>query len=241
MKAVLKTSGKKQGILQIDPRTKVFILIIGNLSVFFTSSLKHEIILLCTILVFGIMCGAYEFTLKMAVAYGAVVAVQMIGATYFTGVFRIMVISFCVVIRKIFPCGMLGGILIATTRVNEFMAGMNRVHMPKNIVIPLTVMLRYFPMIGEDWRYIKDAMRMRDVSPSFRSLMVNPVLTVECVYVPLMMSASKIADELSVAAITRGIENPKPRSCLQKIQFSLIDVICAGCFLGVLVMSIING
>ena len=40
----------------------------------------------------------------------------------------------------------------------------------------------------EDWRYIKDAMRMRDVSPSLASFLAHPGMTVECIYVPLLMA-----------------------------------------------------
>ena len=81
------------------------------------------------------------------------------------------------------------------------MAAMNRIHMPKAMVIPLTVMLRYFPMVHEDWGYISDAMRMRDVAPTVKSLLTHPARTVECIYVPMMMSALKVADELSAAAL----------------------------------------
>ncbi|MFD3158171.1 energy-coupling factor transporter transmembrane component T [Haloimpatiens sp. FM7330] len=230
MKLSFKTGNKKQGLIHIDPRTKLFILLAGNLSVLFAGSIKYEIIFASAILLLGILCGAYEFSLKMAITYFIILIIQMLGSIYLSGTCKIMIVSFSMFIRKIFPCGMLGGILISTTRVNEFMAAMNRIHMPKNIVISLTVMMRYFPMIGEDWGHIKDAMKMRDVSLSFRSLVVNPLQTIECMYVPLMMSASKISDELSAAAITRGIENPKLRTCLQKIHFSYVDIICTICF-----------
>ena len=119
---------------------------------------------------------------------------------------------------------------------------MNRVHAPKKLVIPLAVMLRYIPTIQEDWRYIKDAMRMRDVSPSLGGFLAHPGMTVECIYVPLMMAASKAADELSIASVTRGIENPHPRTCLVQIKcgaadwrryggcrcFSDFRIVCAG-------------
>ena len=113
---------------------------------------------------------------------------------------------------------MLSGIVISTTKVSEFLSAMNRVHAPKKLVIPLAVMLRYIPTIQEDWRFIKDAMRLRDVSPSLKGLLTHPGMTVECIYVPLMMAASKAADELSIASVTRDIENPKPRTCLVEIQ-----------------------
>ncbi len=239
MKSIFKTDSK-QGMILIDPRTKLFILLIGNLSIFFASSLRVEITLVCSILVFGILCGANKFSFRMTGVYFLILITQVLSATYLSGSLRIMIVSFCMFIRKIFPCGILGGILISTTRVNEFMAAMNRIHMPKGIVIPLTVMLRYFPMIREDWHYIKDAMKMRDVSPSFGSLIVDPLQTIECVYVPLMMSASKIADELSAAVVTRGIENPRPRTCLQRIKFSYMDAICAICFSALLGLAIMK-
>jgi energy-coupling factor transport system permease protein len=45
-----------------------------------------------------------------------------------------------------------------------------------------------------------------------------------------MMAASKAADELSIASVTRGIENPKPRTCLVQIQLGLADAFVILCF-----------
>ena len=100
---------------------------------------------------------------------------------------------------------------------------MNRVRAPKKLVIPMAVMLRYIPTIQEDWRYITDAMRMRDVSPSLAGFLTHLGMTVECIYVPLLMAASKAADDLSVASVTRGIENPNPRTCLVQIKCGISD------------------
>ena len=141
-----------------------------------------------------------------------------------------MFIAFLGLFHKVYPCGMLSGIVISTTKVSEFLSAMNRAHAPKKLVIPLAVMLRYIPTIQEDWRFIKDAMRLRDVSPSLKGLLTHPGMTVECIYVPLMMAASKAADELSIASITRGIENPKPRTCLVQIRMGLADVLAILCF-----------
>lgn len=46
---------------------------------------------------------------------------------------------------------------------------------------------------------------------------------IECYYVPLLVSASQIAEELSAAAVTRGIENPAPRTILHRTKFGLLD------------------
>lgn len=125
--------------------------------------------------------------------------------------------------HKVYACGTLAGIVLTTTKVNEFLSAMNRVRAPKKLVIPMAVMLRYIPTIQEDWRYITDAMRMRDVSPSLAGFLTHPGMTVECIYVPLLMAASKAADDLSVASVTRGIENPNPRTCLVQIKCGAAD------------------
>ena len=189
--------------LHLDPRTKLYLLIVGNVALFLAPSLLYEIALVVCVVILGILVGAKRFTVRMAAVYAGMVVLHIIGTNYLTGTLQIAIVTFTVFIRKIFPCAMLGGILVSTTRVNEFMAAMNRIHMPKAMVIPLTVMLRYFPMVHEDWGY-----------------------TVECIYVPMMMSALKVADELSAAAVTRGLENPKPRTCLQEIHFSVADAVC---------------
>ena len=84
-------------------------------------------------------------------------------------------------------------------------------------------MLRYLPTIREDWHYIKDAMRLRDVSPTVLGFLKAPEMTVNCIYVPLLTAASKAADELSIASVTRGIENPRRRTCLVSIRMRTAD------------------
>ena len=117
---------------------------------------------------------------------------------------------------------------------------MNKAHVSKGIYIPLAVMLRYLPTIREDWHFIKDGMRLRDVSFSFQSFIRCPGMTIECLYVPLLMTASKTADELAIASVTRGIENPHSRTCLNQIKFRIQDILVILCFLIVLVLNVVK-
>ena len=104
----------------------------------------------------------------------------------------------------------------------------------------MAVMLRYLPTIREDWHFIKDGMRLRDVSLSFQSFIRHPGMTIECLYVPLLMTASKTADELSIASVTRGIENPHSRTCLIQIKFKIQDILVIICFLFLLVLNTVE-
>ncbi len=116
---------------------------------------------------------------------------------------------------------------------------MARLHVPKKLTIPIAVMLRYLPTIREDWHFIKDAMCLRDVSPTLRSFLKAPAITINCIYVPLLTAASKAADELSIASVTRGIENPKPRTCLVKIQMRTVDWLAMVLFTAFLATEIV--
>ena len=140
----------------------------------------------------------------------------------------------------VYPCAFLSSIILSTTKVNEFLTAMNKAHIPKKVLIPLAVMLRYIPTVREDWGYIKDAMRLRDVTPSLFGLLKNPAMTVECLYVPLLMTASNTAEELSCAAVTRGIENPKPRTCLLAIQFRGRDFVAIVLAVFILILGFIR-
>lgn len=229
MAPALQTKAHLPG-LHLDPRTKLYLLFVGTVNLFLAPTLSYEIALVICAAIFGLVCGAARFTVKMTGIYAFLVILNLIGTYWLTGWVQIAIVTFTFYIRKIFPCAMMGGILVGTTRVNEFMAAMNRIHLPKSVVLPLTVMLRYVPMVREDWGYINDAMRMRDVAPTVKSLLTHPARTIECIYVPMMMSALKVADELSAASITRGLENPKPRSCMVDLHFAAADLVCAVLF-----------
>lgn len=69
---------------------------------------------------------------------------------------------------------MLAGTVISTTKVGEFLSAMARLRCSKKLTIPLAVMLRYLPTIREDWHFIKDAIRLRDVSPTLWGFSESP-------------------------------------------------------------------
>ena len=207
--------------LWLDPRTKILLLLFCILSAMMAPSLFYELGLVVLIGLLGVCFGKWKYAWKGVLFYALIVLLTLWIMDTMTGTWRTM-----------------SGIVLSTTKVSEFLSAMNRIHAPKKLVIPLAVMLRYVPTIQEDWRFIKDAMRMRDVSPSPKGLLTHPAMTVECIYVPLMMAASKAADELSIASITRGIENPKPRTCLVQIHIGPADLLAGVCFAAYLAVGL---
>lgn len=233
-----KVDKSRQGFIKLDPRTLFLLILFSNIAIFASSSIYSEFILMASILLLCACCGILGFSLKMGVTYFIFVMLDVLISSYFGDSWMIYVAVGIRFIRKVIPAGTLGAALIQTVRVSEIMASFSKLLVPGTIIIPLTVLLRYFPSIGEDRRAIKKAMAMRGLRGGF---FIHPVRTIECFYVPMMMSASRRADELSCAAITRGIENPKKRTTLAEVRFRTADYICMLCGGAVTVLCIRGG
>ena len=226
--------------ISLDPRTKHILLFLCVLCTMFAPSLTYELILVVLIAVVGLLSGKYRYALMGVAAYGIIYGITQYTIYELSGTWQAILAAFFGLVNKVYPCGFLAGIMISTTKTGEFMAALYRIHMPKSVVIPFAVMLRYLPVVREDWHYIKDAMRMRDIAPSVKNIFLHPVMTVECLYVPLMTAASNTADELSIASVTRGIENPGPRTSLVEIRFSAKDVAAVVVFFGYFTAGILR-
>ena len=140
---------------------------------------------------------------------------------------------------KCYPCWMLAGVITGTTQISEFMAAMSKWNFPGAIVMPLAIMFRYFPALKEDWGHIRDAMELRGISLSPICFIKNPGVVIDALYVPVLVTASKTADELSASAITRGIENPKRRTSRLDIRIKCADLIVLGMFFTMLAAGIL--
>jgi len=210
--------------MRFDPRTKLFVLFACVLCTMFAPSFRYELILVCLIAGIALLSGQLRTAIFGILFYGIIYVITLYTVLQMTGTWQAIFAAFFGLVHKVYPCVFMASIMIKTTKTGEFMAALYEINMPPYFVIPFAVMMRYIPVVKEDWNYIKDAMRMRGISPSFKNLCTRPLVVVECIYVPLMMAASNTADELSIAAVTRGIESPKARTSLIEIKFTWKDV-----------------
>ena len=225
--------------LHLDPRTKLFLILFCVLSAVFAPNLYFQFALVALIGLFSAVSGKWQYALRGIIAYTLICVFTVWCMGVLSGTWRTMFVAFLGLVHKVYACGMLAGLVISTTKVGEFLSAMARLRVPKKLTIPIAVMLRYLPTIREDWHYIKDAMRLRDVSPTLWGFLKAPAMTVNCIYVPLLTAASKAADELSIASVTRGIENPKPRTCLISIRMQWADLLALAVFAAFLAMEIV--
>lgn len=224
--------------IRFDPRTKIICLIMVVLSTLFIRSLEWELIIILFICLFGFLCGKR----KVSAIWGAMFLLLYILWRMLyqnpESISNVAVTAWLGLVFKMFPCCVMAGIVTKSTHVNEFLTAMHKIKISKSIVIPIAVLLRYMPTVKEDWRYIKEAMILRGVRLTPISFFKNPVTVVECLYVPLLITASKTADELSIASVTRGIENPGTRTSITDIRFRFYDYMAIGFFTLMTVLTI---
>jgi len=140
---------------------------------------------------------------------------------YIGGVLSYITLGSCAILNRFLPSILMAAYLMSTTTVSEFTAAMQRMHVSEKIVIPLSVMFRFFPTVADEAASIGSAMRMRDI----RMGGSNMGKALEYRMVPLMTCCVKIGEELSAAALTRGLGGTVKRTNICKIGFRAQDVI----------------
>lgn len=220
--------------IKLDPRSKLFLLLTITSLMLSTSSegAMGLVKLVLGLIPFLLLLSerkfltAGKYTLFYLVFFGIEHLVLMGGG----GMISFLLLAMCSIMTRFAPGIMMGAFLISSTTVSEFIAAMERMRISEKIIIPLSVIFRFFPTIGEESRAIGDAMKMRGISLRGRS----PLLFMEYRIVPLMISIVKIGDELSAAALTRGLGAPVKRTNVCRIGFHGADIIamlfCVACF-----------
>jgi energy-coupling factor transport system permease protein len=84
-------------------------------------------------------------------------------------------------------------------------------------------------------------MRLRGISPTPICFIRDPSAVIDALYVPMLVASSKAADELSVAAVTRGIENPKQRTSRIYLKIGAADITMIFIYAAALAIAMIVG
>lgn len=228
-------STQKAG-LKLDPRTKIALMIAVSVIMVGGSAAGPEYIL-------RIICAVIPFVLLLTVRQfrPALIYILLLGAAVFCegsvipnlkGAANLALMIVCGVVSRFVPGYMMGWYTVRSTSVSEFITAMENMHVPYFITIPLSVMFRYFPTLSEEYRLIHDAMRMREIGQSVK----NPFICIEYILVPIMMSAVRIADELSAASLTKGLSAGGKRTHICHIRLSLCDLFLIICAFGMLIL-----
>lgn len=198
----------------LDPRAKLYLLLLANMLLFFHADARAEALLTaCYAVLLGLGLWSDAATLDTAGASGAASASGS-GADAWIHVVGL----FSVGLRMMMPCLITGSYAFSTTRVSEFVCAPRRMRVPKSAAIPCMVAIRFFPTIGRDYWRTRDAMALRGLASGRLALLRHPAQSLEFVLVPLLMNATIVSHDLSVAALTKGLGRPGRHTRITEIH-----------------------
>ncbi len=172
----------------------------------------------------AVYAGAYaatawlQFSLIDQGAHGTLTFLLLIASGIFT---------------RILPGILAAYYLVTTTTVSEFMASMHRMRMPNSVAIPLSVMFRFFPTVIQEASAIQRVMKMRGIRVG-----ASPMRVLEYRLVPVLICSARIGEELSAAALTRGLGAPIKRTNMCDVRLRVQDWIVIGLCLGACVAAV---
>lgn len=210
--------------LILDPRTKLLMLI--TMAVFVLGGAAADVIpfaapMLCTMPVCYLLIDRqYRSLLVYLLLYGGLYFINWQIVPELTGSARYILYILTVFIIRFMPGIMMARYVFSSTTVSEFMAAMQRMHVSDRIIIPMSVMFRFVPTVLEEFSAINTAMKMRDIRIGGK----NTGKMVEYRFVPLLTCCVKIGNELSAAALARGLGSGAKRTNICRIGFHVWDI-----------------
>ena len=234
------TNADVSGGLSFDPRTKMLLVVtvstvvIGGGDGGVMNFVKPALTLVPFMLLLASKMRGAAFV--YLATYTAAFCGELFLVPVTTGFLNFIIVATCGLFARFMPGIMMGYFLVNTTTVSAFMAAMARMRVTPKLSIPMSVMFRFFPTVREEYGAIGDAMRMRGIR--FGGGKAGAML--EYRLVPLMMSCVKIGEELSAAALTRGLGAPVPRTNICRIGFRLADILAIVLCVGSLAAFVLN-
>ena len=220
-------------LLFLDIVIMVFMLISGKpevtLSSFIVAAAVPVItglygVLLCYAILFAVFFSYYQliFHLKLPVFHSAFFSV-------------IGILAF--IVQRIIPFMLLGTVIKKQKNISEITMALECMRLPRGIILSIAVMFRYFPAIKDDFLIIIDAMKLKGLYTSKRAAVIHPIRTMEFVLVPILFKSLRTAEELSCAALVKGIENTGKKTSYFDVRIRSVDLIFSFAALAILTAS----
>ena len=201
----------------LDPRTKIVMLLLGNVLLFSYGDVIYLHILTAYALLLTTLLGKGKSAFKMAIfcilLYG--ISYLMVFAPYSVSSLWGLLVLPIIIFTPLFALAFL---LFTTTQISEIITALQKLHCPSFIITPLIVMFRFFPTLKLELQAIRDAMKLKGIRK-------NPVKLLEYVYAPLLFNCVKISDELNISGVTRGLGLYNTSTQTAKIKFGILDII----------------
>lgn len=210
---------------KLDPRTKLLIIIViatlemVDINIWFTVAVGTIPFLLF------LSNRQYLGAIKYFVLFSLAAFIHVHRVSIQLNMFlNMIVVLLGGLVLKLAPAFTCGDYIIKSTSVSEVIAALGKMKVSRKFTIPLSVIFRFFPTMNQERHAIHDAAAMRGIIITRKKFWENPMRAVEYRVVPLMISIANTGDDLSAAALSRGLDNPAEHTTYADVKFTGRDL-----------------
>ena len=229
----------KKMTLAFDFRTKLLAtIVIATVCISGSIQNKFPIVSLVVMLVPFLLLlsiGKWWFFLKNSVILLVLWAISTQGVSYLSHAVGLLLLILSGIFVRLLPGAVMGYYTFSTTTMSHLVASLHRMHLTDVLIIPISVMFRFFATIKCDYRQIREAMMMHDLT--LRTLWKTPERLLEYRMVPLLMCVLKSADDVAISAMTRGMVVGQKRSSLEMARLKCQDYLAIAACVGLIILA----
>ena len=132
-------------------------------------------------------------------------------------------VYFSILLSRAFVTGISVWLTFRSEKLPGILSLMRKVKLPEKLIMILAVFFRYFPVLKNDLRIMQEVFRTRGLFVTIGSRIRHFISYAQLLVVPLIIRTIRVAESLTAAAMTRGIESTIKRSSYIQIRMTIRD------------------
>ena len=204
--------------VKINPIVLIIINIIAPSMYIFMSGKYLQIYLLVFASTLFILMGRFKrlagFWVVYALMMGLYYLTMQSKGTEFLGLFIIVIVQSV-------PCIALATILVTKYNSAQLLSALETMHIPRVLVVAVTITLKYIPTFRREFSYITESMRLRGIGFTWK----QPVKSFQYFIVPQLFRCAALAEEVTAAGLVKGIDAPMRRTSYYEEKVTFIDAL----------------
>jgi energy-coupling factor transport system permease protein len=221
--------GKKQGFAfsELDPRMKLLLVLVFTTATFMSPNAFVLVWNYALILFLYAARGLRKGVWRTGMIFSALLLCEFLAGLISHEATRATLGFIIFLLERTAVFFVMGTWMAAKLRVGDFITAMQNMRLSKGVTITLAVIFRYLPTVREEFRYIKNTMKLRGIGLNFSNILLHPLKTCEYAIVPLVIRSLTISDQLAASAMTRGLDLETRRTSCREVRLGAGDILAA--------------
>lgn len=227
-------SGIVKSVRRADLRVSLLLVLINAVAVMLCTQEIWFIVLFAVAFAWLCLRGQPSKGLKLAAAYAVLFMIGRL--TLGVRGFETIWLFSNLIRHMLVPVAYTIGLADAPT--GTLLTVFHKLRLPKSFGISTVVLLRFFPTIGYELHAIRSSLKFRGTGVGFWNTLAHLPANFERTMVPLLIRTTRISEELSAAAMVRGVRLNSEIISFEEVRFCSADVIVSLAF-GILAIAVL--